>query len=132
MDEFITASKKILEKRFGSDPQVSDSYCRIISERRFDAVKSFLDNLDKSKIVVGGQTDKKDLYIAPTIVYPIASDESGIMEEEIFGPILPIVPVEDIHESIRIVNSKNTPLALYIFTESKDTYEMSTCITVQT
>lgn len=125
MDTFIKASKKILEERYGRNPQESDSYCRIISERRFDAVKSFIDNLDSSKIITGGQTDKKDLYIAPTIVYPIASNEAGLMNEEIFGPILPIIPIEDIDEAIRIVNSKNTPLALYIYTEEKATYEKS-------
>ncbi|GAA5803071.1 hypothetical protein HPULCUR_008546 [Helicostylum pulchrum] len=123
VDTFIKASKKILEERYGRNPQESDSYCRIISERRFDAVKSFIDNLDSSKIITGGQTDKKDLYIAPTIVYPIASNEAGLMNEEIFGPILPIIPIEDIDEAIRIVNSKNTPLALYIYTEEKATYE---------
>ncbi|KAG2237428.1 hypothetical protein INT48_009557 [Thamnidium elegans] len=120
---FIKASKKILEERYGRNPQESDSYCRIISERRYDAVKSFIDNLDSSKIIVGGQTDKKDLYIAPTIVYPIASNESGLMDEEIFGPVLPIIPIDDIDEAICIVNSKNTPLALYIFTEEKATYK---------
>lgn len=123
VDTFINASKKILEERFGRNPQESDSYCRIVSERRFDAVKSFIDNLDSSKIVIGGETDKKDLYIAPTIVYPIASNEDGLMDEEIFGPVLPIVPIEDIDEAIRIVNSKSTPLALYIYTEEKATYE---------
>lgn len=115
----------MLIERYGQNPQGSDSYCRIISERRFDAVKSFLDNIDESRIIVGGQTDKKDLYVAPTIVYPVASEESGLMQEEIFGPILPIVPVEDMDEAIRIVNSRDTPLTIYIFTESKTFREKS-------
>ncbi|KAI7893262.1 Aldehyde/histidinol dehydrogenase [Mucor mucedo] len=119
-NQFIEACKKVLIERYGQNPQASDSYCRIISERRFDAVKSFIDNVDDSRIIVGGQTDKKDLYVAPTIVYPVASDETGLMQEEIFGPILPIVPVEDMDEAIRIVNSKNTPLTIYIFTEILD------------
>lgn len=124
-NQFIEASKNILAERYGEDPQASDSYCRIIGERRYDAVKSFLDNIDNSKIIVGGQTDKKDLYVAPTILYPITSNESGLMQEEIFGPILPIVPVEDMDEAIRIVNSKNTPLTIYIFTESETFREKS-------
>lgn len=125
VNQFIEVSRKILNERYGQNPQISDSYCRIIGERRFDALKTFLDNVDDSKIIIGGQTDRKDLYIAPTIVYPVTSNESGLMQEEIFGPILPIVPVEDLDEAIRIVNSKNTPLSLYIFTESKATREKS-------
>ena len=110
---------------FGDNPQTSDSYCRIISERRFDAVKRFLDDLNPSQIVIGGQSDKKDLYIAPTVVYPVATNEKGLMEEEIFGPILPIVPVKDLNEAIDIVNSKGAPLTLYIFTDKKETREKS-------
>jgi acyl-CoA reductase-like NAD-dependent aldehyde dehydrogenase len=123
--EFVDVSRKILYERYGEDPQKSDSYCRIISEHRFHALKRFLDNIDPAKIVIGGQSDKNDLYVAPTVVSPIASNESGLMEEEIFGPILPIVPVEDLDEAIRIVNSKNTPLSLYIFTDDKKTLEKS-------
>lgn len=123
--EFIDACRKVIYERYGDNPQLSDSYCRMIGERRFDALQSFLDHLHPSKIVIGGQTDRKDLYIAPTIVSPIDPNEKGIMEEEIFGPILPIVPVENVDEAIRIVNSKDTPLALYIFTDNKDTREKS-------
>lgn len=125
VDEFVDISRKILRERYGDDPQQSDSYCRLINERRFDALKEFLDNLDSAKIVIGGQHDRKDLYMAPTMVSPIASNESGLMEQEIFGPILPIVPVEDVDEAIRIVNSKATPLALYIFTEDRKTVDKS-------
>lgn len=106
VDEFIDCCRKIIYTRFGTDPQTSDSYCRIINERRFDTLKGYLDQVDPKKIVVGGQTDKKDLYVEPTLISPLEPNGTLLMEEEIFGPILPIVPVEDVDEAIRIVNSK--------------------------
>lgn len=125
IDEFIDACRKIIYQRFGDDPQKSDSYCRMINQRRFDALKKFLDEIDPKTIVIGGKTDREDLYVAPTVVGPVAPSGHPLMEQEIFGPILPIVPVEDIDEAIRIVNSKDTPLALYIFTDDKTTREKS-------
>lgn len=125
IDEFIDACRKIIYQRFGDDPQKSDSYCRMINQRRFDALKKFLDEIDPKTIVIGGKTDREDLYVAPTVVGPVAPSGHPLMEQEIFGPILPIVPVEDIDEAIRIVNSKDTPLALYIFTDDKATREKS-------
>ncbi|CAO3645920.1 unnamed protein product [Mucor fragilis] len=121
MSEFMDACRSTIHTRFGNDPQTSDSYCRMINERRFDALQKFLDDIDPKQIVVGGKTDRKDLYIAPTVVGPVASSGHPLMEQEIFGPILPIVPVEDMNEAIHIVNSKDTPLALYIFTDDKAT-----------
>jgi acyl-CoA reductase-like NAD-dependent aldehyde dehydrogenase len=106
VDEFVDCCRKVIYTRFGTDPQKSDSYCRIVSERRFDTLQRYLDETDPKKIVVGGQTDKKDLYVAPTLVCPLEPSGTPLMEEEIFGPILPIVPVEDVDEAIRIVNSK--------------------------
>ena len=103
-EEFVQHCKKALLDWYGENPQLSDSFCRIISQRRFSALKGLLDKLDPEQIVIGGQTDESDLYIAPTVVYPVPSQGHPLMEEEIFGPILPIVPVQDMDESIRIVN----------------------------
>lgn len=97
----------------------------MINQRRFDALKKFLDEIDPKTIVIGGKTDREDLYVAPTVVGPVAPSGHPLMEQEIFGPILPIVPVEDVDEAIRIVNSKDAPLALYIFTDDKITREKS-------
>ncbi|CEP19881.1 hypothetical protein [Parasitella parasitica] len=123
MDEFVSACRKIVKQRYGDNPQDSDSYCRIISQRRFDTLQAYLDGMDPKKIVVGGESDRNDLYIAPTVVGPVASSGHPLLDQEIFGPILPLVPVEDVEESVRIVNSKDTPLALYIFTDDKSTRE---------
>jgi aldehyde dehydrogenase (NAD+) len=64
-----------------------------------------LDACDPNTIISGGETDRDDLYIAPTIVSPV-SPEHVLMQQEIFGPILPIIPVEDMKEAINIVNAK--------------------------
>lgn len=98
--------KNSIRHTFGNDPQKSDSYCRIISERRFDALKGLLDSVDSSKIIAGGQADREDRYIAPTVIGPMEPRGNPLMDEEIFGPILPIVPVENLDEAIQIVNSK--------------------------
>ncbi|KAI8638260.1 Aldehyde/histidinol dehydrogenase [Parasitella parasitica] len=123
MNEFIDACRRIVKQRYGDNPQESNSYCRIISQRRFDTLQGYLDGIDPKKIVVGGEFDRSDLYIAPTVVAPVASAGHPLLDKEIFGPILPLVPVEDVEESVRIVNSKDTPLALYIFTDDKTTRE---------
>ncbi|KAI7906293.1 Aldehyde/histidinol dehydrogenase [Cokeromyces recurvatus] len=124
VNEFVDICRKVIYERFEEDPQKSDSLCRMVNERRFDALKSLIDSVnDPKKIVIGGQTDKSDLYIAPTVISPVEPAGNPLMDQEIFGPILPIVPVEDIDEAIRIVNSKDTPLALYIFTDDKVTRE---------
>lgn len=106
VSEFIKHCKNSIVHSYGTEPQKSDSYCRIISDRRFDALKRLLDSVDPSQIVAGGQTDREDRYIAPTIVGPIEPQGNALMDEEIFGPILPIIAVEDLDEAIRIVNSK--------------------------
>ncbi|KAI9486215.1 MAG: Aldehyde/histidinol dehydrogenase [Benjaminiella poitrasii] len=124
VDEFVDICRKIIRKRFSDDPQTSDSLCRVVNERRFNALKALIDSVeDPKKIVIGGQTDRDDLYIAPTVISPVEPAGNPLMDQEIFGPILPIVPVQDLDEAIRIVNSKDAPLALYIFTDDKITRE---------
>ncbi|KAI7869334.1 Aldehyde/histidinol dehydrogenase [Spinellus fusiger] len=123
VEPFVELLHKAIVKFYGEDPQKSESYGRIINERQFDRLKAILDKINPASIAVGGKTDKDDLYISPTIISPCLPDDSHIMQEEIFGPILPIIAVEDIEEAISIVNSKEHSLALYIFTDKNSTYE---------
>ena len=104
-EPFVSICRTVIEKRY-KDAQQSECYGRLINTRRFDSLKEYLDKLHPSQILVGGDTDRQDLYISPTIVGPISPNQSGIMQDEIFGPILPIVPIQDIDEAIQIVNSK--------------------------
>ncbi len=74
--------------------------------------------MQEGNILVGGETNPRDLYIAPTIIDDITPD-SPIMQEEIFGPILPVLAYDDLDEAISIINSRSKPLALYIFSRNK-------------
>jgi len=68
-------------------------------------------------VVVGGESDRSTRYIAPTIVRDVDAD-SALMDEEIFGPILPVLTVNDTHEAIEFVNERDKPLALYVFSKN--------------
>src|SRR3954467_14477778 len=85
---------KAIKDSYGSDPQKSPDYGRIINQQHFDRLSKLLSRT-KGKIVIGGNTDRDDLYIEPTIVSDVPKDDS-LMQEEIFGPILPVVVVENI------------------------------------
>ena len=114
----------------------SDSYCHIVNSRHFQRVKKLI-NTDK--VVYGGQTDENVNYIAPTILYVLLFDhnmnsnfilsisfrtnvteDDAVMQEEIFGPILPILTVNNEREAIAFVNKRDKPLALYVFTANKN------------
>ncbi|MER5939215.1 aldehyde dehydrogenase family protein [Streptomyces sp. NPDC001928] len=106
-----------IKELFGEDPQTSDAYGRIINERHFDRLSALLGS---GRTVTGGQTDRSDTYIAPTVLADVRPDEP-VMQEEIFGPILPILTVADLDEAIAFINDRDKPLALYAFTESNTT-----------
>ncbi|KAI8890009.1 aldehyde dehydrogenase [Backusella circina FSU 941] len=124
VDEFVKCFSDITRKRFGTNPQSSDSFGRIINEQNFESLKRRLKELHPSKILLGGETDRADLYMAPTLVGPLGADDTELMKEEIFGPILPIVIVEDMNEAIRIVRSKPHPLTLYLFSNDKEVQKL--------
>ncbi|KAF8741669.1 Dehydrogenase, partial [Rhizoctonia solani] len=101
----------------------SDSYSRIISAGHWDRLKGMLDGTD-GKVVLGGgsDADRDSKFIAPTVVKDVGGDDA-LMKSEIFGPILPIVPVKDVDAAIEYVNAKalapsDHPLALYVFTKN--------------
>ncbi|OCH93073.1 NAD-aldehyde dehydrogenase [Obba rivulosa] len=116
-DQLVEAFKETLDKFYpNTDPVRSDSYARIVSPQHTQRIKRLIDET-RGEVVVGGQADVEQRYIAPTIVKNVPEDDS-LMSEEIFGPVLPIVPVGDIDEAIAFVNERDHPLALYLF--SKD------------
>ena len=113
---FIDALRSAITEFYGNDPHTSDSYGRIVSSRHFDRLT---DMLGDGSIVVGGQHSAADRYIAPTVLTDVKTD-SRIMSEEIFGPLLPILPVSSLDEAITFVTERPHPLALYVFSERKD------------
>ncbi|MBM7649210.1 aldehyde dehydrogenase (NAD+) [Bacillus ectoiniformans] len=115
-DVFVEKLKQTIFDFYGSDPKESPDFGRIVNERQFNRLRDII-RKDHEKVIFGGETDKEDLYVSPTLLEADWSDSS--MEDEIFGPILPIISYQELHEVIRKVNERPKPLALYVFTESK-------------
>ncbi len=115
-DKFVEKFKANLERSFGADPKRSMDMARIINNKHFNRIKTLLESAvaDGAQIAVGGQMDESENYIAPTLLENVSLD-SKIMNEEIFGPILPIITFKNLDEALRIVNEKEKPLALYVF-----------------
>ncbi len=113
-DKLIAQIKKQVTEWFGENPQESDSLGRIVDHRRFDILVKYL---EEGEIVMGGQTDRADKFIAPTLIDNV-SMEDELMKTEIFGPILPILTYSTPEEAIEIIKQNPFPLALYVFTSS--------------
>ncbi len=97
---------------FGENPEASESYGRIVNERHFARLAGLMDSGD---IAIGGHTNAETRYIAPTVLTDVSAD-SPVMQEEIFGPILPILRSDELDASIRHIRASDKPLAAYIFT----------------
>ncbi|XP_026288446.1 aldehyde dehydrogenase family 3 member B1 isoform X3 [Frankliniella occidentalis] len=114
-EKFVAKAKEVLQEFYGSNPKTSPDMCRIVSDRQFQRLQEYL---KCGKIAVGGEVDASERYIAPTILVDVKPTEK-VMQDEIFGPILPIVNVENAYEAIKFINSRDKPLALYIFSDNK-------------
>ena len=108
---------RAVESIYGADPAASGEYGRIVNERHFDRLSGLLGS---GRVVTGGESDRATKYIAPTVLADV-DPGSPVMQEEIFGPILPIVTVPGLDEAIAYVTGRDKPLALYVFTESDTT-----------
>ncbi|XP_017292281.1 aldehyde dehydrogenase family 3 member B1 [Kryptolebias marmoratus] len=114
-DSLVLALIKVLEKFYGKEPQKSPDLSRIVSPRHWTRLMELL-RKTRGKVVVGGENNQEDKYIAPTVLVDVPEDDI-LMSEEIFGPILPIITFESLEKSIEFVNRKEKPLALYIFSD---------------
>ncbi len=114
-DAFIDELGKSITEFYGDDPKVSESYGRIVSPRHFERLVSLQTG---GTAAIGGENDSADRYIAPTVLVDVDRD-APIMNEEIFGPLLPIIGVSSTEESIAYINAHPHPLALYVFSEDK-------------
>ena len=115
-EQLIKELEKQIVLQFGTSAIRNENYPKMINERRFDAVK---DLIEEDKVVFGGKTNKELLKIEPTIVN--ATFEDKVMQEEIFGPVLPIVEFDNVDDVISKLRTLPTPLALYIFSNNKIT-----------
>ncbi|KAL6641646.1 hypothetical protein ACP70R_019827 [Stipagrostis hirtigluma subsp. patula] len=116
--ELVDSLKSVLKRFYGKDPLQSADLSRIVNSKHFQTNLIVEDKIVADKIVYGGQTDEKQLKIAPTVLLDVPLDTT-LMTGEIFGPFLPIVTVEKIEESMNFINSKAKPLAAYLFTKNK-------------
>jgi len=114
-DQLVEGIRNSLEDFYGKEPKQSSDYARIVTLNHFNRISKLLES---GKVVIGGQTDAKDLYIAPTVLVDVDRN-SPVMQQEIFGPILPIVNINSIDDAIAYVNSKEKPLSLYVFTTDR-------------
>ena len=110
------------QKQYGKKPFENKNYGKIITQKHFDRLCGLM---EPEKIVLGGQTNKDTLQIAPTIMANITWQDK-IMQEEIFGPVLPILTFQNIEEIIEMLNQKPKPLALYLFSNDKQTIRQIT------
>jgi aldehyde dehydrogenase (NAD+) len=112
--QLIPLLQKQISAMYGNDPKQSDSYGRIVNNRHLTRLNHYLDG---QNVVIGGECDNEQNYLAPTVV--LAPDiDSPIMQDELFGPILPIVIVADINAAMALVKSRAKPLAAYIFSKN--------------
>ncbi len=113
--ELITEIKQCILNFYGENPEASPDYARIINQKQFDRLTNLWQN---ETIIYGGKTNPQTNFISPTLLDNINPD-SPIMQEEIFGPILPILDYDNLEEVITFINQRPKPLALYIFSNNK-------------
>jgi aldehyde dehydrogenase (NAD+) len=119
MPQFAGAMKAAIERQYG-DPAESPDYCRIINERHFDRICRLIDEAvaGGATLLLGGDRDRSQKFIAPTLLTGMGN-ESRIMQEEIFGPVLPVLSYQELAEPIAAINARPKPLALYVFAKDK-------------
>ncbi len=116
-EELMEELKAAIVSFYGADVSKSGDYGRIVNERQFDRLAAILE-ADRGRVVYGGRSDRADLYMEPTLL-ATESWSDAAMQDEIFGPILPVLAYERLDEAIRMINSRPKPLALYVFAEEK-------------
>lgn len=123
-EAFINEFKKSLISFFGEDATQSADYTHIVNQRHLERLSGYLnDSVSKgAKVVLGGKVNKNNTSLEPTLVTDVPVD-SALMENEIFGPILPILTFSNLDEVIRHINSGEKPLALYIYSGSNKNIE---------
>lgn len=118
-DAFLIKLANQIKESYGTTILETQSVSKIINERHFQRLTSFI---QKENVYYGGHSDPESCIIEPTILTNMDFNHP-VMQEEIFGPILPVIAISDVKEAIQLINDREKPLALYLFTESKTTEE---------
>ncbi len=119
--KFTKILKKTIRAFYGEDPQQSPDYGRIINVRQFDRLQKLLD-AERDTLTLGGRTDREDLYIEPSVLENI-DWQSPSMEDELFGPILPVMTYEQLPKAIHEIRQLPKPLSAYLFSENEKAIE---------
>lgn len=114
-DLFVEEVRKQITSQYGENPLNNPDYGRIVNEKHFDRICGLI---EQEKVVVGGKFKKERLQIAPTVMDNVTWNDA-VMQEEIFGPVMPILTFDDFHEIYDLLADKPKPLALYLFSENK-------------
>jgi len=118
--KFTDLFKSKIAAFYSENAESSDSYCRIVNQKHFERLVSYIEEAknNQSEIISGGSYNANDYFIEPMVVFN-APEDSKMMENEIFGPILPVKTYSKIEETVDYINSKEKPLALYIYSKNK-------------
>lgn len=113
--KLLSNIERYIKQFYGNDPSKSKDFARIINLKHFNRLCGLIDD---KKVVVGGVKKENELYISPTVMDNVKWDDA-VMQEEIFGPILPVMTYESIDDIVYTLNEKHKPLALYLFTNNE-------------
>ena len=119
-DRFLAYVKRWITVMYGTNALDNDGYVRMVNQKHYDRVMSLI---DLNKVVFGGRGDPDTLKIQPTILDNV-SPEDAVMQEEIFGPVLPVLTFDRVEEALDFVNTRPHPLALYLFSQDKQVQEL--------
>lgn len=118
-DELLQRLRSAVRDFYGEDPKKSPDFARIVNAKHH---RRLMRLLGSGEIVVGGEADEVARYIAPTVLKSVAPD-SPVMQEEIFGPILPVLKIRGLDDAIRFINERDKPLALYVYSSRDEVAE---------
>src|SRR6516225_8562089 len=121
-EAFVAEAKAALVALYGKNPMANPEYSRIIGAREVSRLAALI---DPAKVVIGGRSDPENRYLDPTIVYPVSWDDR-IMEDEVFGPILPVLTYRTLDEAFGRISAKPHPLSAYIFSQDQATIDRFT------
>lgn len=120
IDEFVAEFGKAVKMLHGDDIKQSRHYVRLVNERAFERVKGYI---SEGRVVYGGTTDAGERFIEPTLLADVPLT-ANVMTEEIFGPVLPMIPFEEREEVVKFIREREKPLALYYFGKPKEGREI--------
>ncbi|CAO3595609.1 unnamed protein product [Absidia cylindrospora] len=119
LDAFVSAFTKTVKQWFGENPKNSKDYARLVSVRHVDRIAGMIENRKSGGIQFGGQVDRDERYIAPTLITDVKFDDDVLMGDEIFGPVLPVITYNELDEAITMIKKNPPPLVLYVFSKKQ-------------